>query len=428
MRTALSSALGPLLLAGCMSTGYDRPAPRPSAPLAPADHPSMQVVVHQDRQEIEVLMGPMDVPPMTGDHHAMDHGDGHDGMYSPMAVFSWPVDTGLKGFRLAAYDAQGRRLPRDVFHHVIGVHFDRRQLVYPVAERLFGFGSETPDIRLPGGLVMPVASGDSVGLYAMWNNTTGETIRGVYMQVLLPYADDDAEVEHAMPVYFDTNNNVGGKTSFDLAPGVTTKAYEFTVPVGGGILAASGHLHDYGRELRIENAESGDVLFRLHPETGPGGEVVAVEQRIFRKFFMLLDDRVRLEPGVRYRVVGEYLNPTDRTIPDGGMAHVVGLFVPDDLARWPGLDRTTSAYQTDVDALPPRVDQGAHRHTGKDSRKPGGPMFCPLPTLRLSAAAACPGGCRALAPSFRRPPGRRSGRCPPARPRSRGRGPPPGPP
>lgn len=372
MRHALTPLLSALVLGGCMSTGYDGPAPRPTAALSPAAQPAMQVTVHPDRREIEVLLGPVDVPPMAGDHHAMDHGDDHAGMYSPMAVFPWPVDAGLKGFRLAAWDASGRPLSRDVFHHVIGVNFDRRQLVYPVAERLFGFGSETPDIRLPGDLTIPVETGDSVGVYAMWNNTTGETLRGVYMQVLLPYAPPGDDVEHAMPVYFDTNNTVGGKTSFDLAPGLTTRAYEFSLPVGGGLLAASGHLHDYGRELRIENVETGEVLFRLHPETGPTGEVVAVEQRIFRKFFMLVDDRVRLEPGVRYRVVGEYLNPTGETLADGGMAHIVGLFVPDDLSRWPALDRSTSAYRIDVEALPPRVDEAGHRHTGMGHGSGGG--------------------------------------------------------
>ncbi len=36
--------------------------------------------------------------------------------------------------------------------------------------------------------------------------------------------------------------------------------------------------------------------------------------------------------------------PTGMTIPDGGMAHIVGLFVPDDLTLWPKLDRSTDVY------------------------------------------------------------------------------------
>ncbi len=36
--------------------------------------------------------------------------------------------------------------------------------------------------------------------------------------------------------------------------------------------------------------------------------------------------------------------PTGMTIPDGGMAHIVGPFVPDDLTLGPKLDRSTDVY------------------------------------------------------------------------------------
>ena len=137
---------------------------------------------------------------------------------------------------------------------------------------------------------------------------------------------------------------IGGRTSFDLTPGRSLQSYEFELPVGGGLLAASGHLHDYGRELRIEEAATGRVVTRLKAELDPEGHMVAVEQRVYRRFFNLFDARIRLEAGVRYRVVGEYDNPTGMTIPDGGMAHIVGLFVPDDLTLWPKLDRSTDVY------------------------------------------------------------------------------------
>ncbi|MDT8341990.1 MAG: hypothetical protein RQ751_10800 [Longimicrobiales bacterium] len=365
MHTKHSIWIVALAAAGCMSTGYKGVPATPVDQLRAGAEPAARVSVDAERKEIEVLIGPFDVPATEPgmDHHAMDH-SAHEEMYSPMAVFRWPVDPGLKGFRLAAYSADGTRLPRDLFHHVIGVNFGRRQLVYPVAERLFGFGTETPDVKLPGALEVPVARGDSIGVYAMWKNETGVPLHDVYMQIILPYAEGDRMGEAALPVYFDTNNNIGGKTSFDLPPGRYAEAFEFEVPVGGGLLAASGHLHDHGQELRLENAETGEVLFRLLPERDAQGRVVAVEQRIFRRFFKLMDARVRLEPGVRYRVVGVYDNPTGEVIPDGGMAHVVGLFVPDDLNRWPALDPNDRFFQEDAGALPPVLGAPEHDHSG----------------------------------------------------------------
>jgi hypothetical protein len=60
-------------------------------------------------------------------------------------------------------------------------------------------------------------------------------------------------------------------------------------------------------------------------------------------------------------VVGVYDNPTAEIVSDGGMAHIVGLFVPDDLDEWPTVDRTDTDYLVDVGALPPPIED-AHVH------------------------------------------------------------------
>ncbi len=349
--------------AGCVSMSYDQPIGAPTAPMLGGIPAAVRATIHGDRHELEILVGPFHMPAMSA---GADHHPGHDAMYSPLVVLPWPVDGGLTGVRVATYTADGTPQPRDIIHHVIGVNFDRRQLVYPVPERLFGFGPETPDIKLPGFLEIPIQWGDSIGVYAVWSNTTGQALEDVYLQVVLHYAPPGRDREPALPIYLDTNNNIGGRTSFDLTPGRSLQSYEFELPVGGGLLAASGHLHDYGRELRIEEAATGRVVTRLKAELDPEGHMVAVEQRVYRRFFNLFDARIRLEAGVRYRVVGEYDNPTGMTIPDGGMAHIVGLFVPDDLTLWPKLDRSTDAYWLDLTSLPPRL--GGHGPSMRSGR------------------------------------------------------------
>lgn len=359
MRAALAAA--PALLAlGCVSTGYDRPITPPPNAMLRAQEPTAHVSVREERGEIEVVAGPFRVPASehAGNHH--EHAS-NEAMKSPMIVVPWPVDAGLAGFRMAAYTSDGAEQPRELLHHLIAVNFSRRQLVYPVPERLFGFGTETPDIKLPGFLEVPLEPGDSLGVYAMWNNTTGEAIDDVYVQVVIPYATGEREREQGLPIYIDVNNNIGGKTSYDLPPGRSEKAFEFELPIGGGLLAASGHLHDYGVELRLEDAETGRVITRLEPERDEEGRVIAVEQRIYRRLFKLLDARIPLEAGRRYRIVGVYDNPTGEPIRDGGMAHIVGLFVPDDAGRWPELDPNERAYRADVEALPAPLGE-AHVH------------------------------------------------------------------
>ncbi len=258
--------------------------------------PTARVTIREYRHELEIVASPFHIPAMSA---GADHHPGHDAMYSPLVVFPWPVDGGLTGVRVATYTADGTPQPRDVIHHVIGLNFDRRQLVYPVPERLFGFGTETPDIKLPGFLEIPIQWGDSIGVYAVWNNTTGQALEDVHLQVVLHYAPPGRDREPALPIYLDTNNNIGGRTSFDLTPGRSLQSYEFELPVGGGLLAASGHLHDYGRELRIEEAATGRVVTRLKAELDREGHIVVVEQRVYRRFFKLFDARIRLEAGVR---------------------------------------------------------------------------------------------------------------------------------
>jgi hypothetical protein len=354
MKAALG--LAPLLLlAGCISTGFDGPIPTPARAMLSGSEPRAHVTVDAAKREIQVLAGPFHVPAAPMTMAGMGQDPEQDGDLTPMIMLPWPVDAGMAGFRMAAYSSDGTPQPRALLHHLIAVNFGRRQLIYPVPERIFGFGAETPDVKLPSFLEVPVARGDSIGLYAMWNNTTGAALDGIFLQVVIPYADESRHPEHVLPFYFDTNNNIGGETWFDLPPGRSVHSYEFEVPVDGGLLAASGHLHDYGVEVRLEEVATGRVLTKLEADKSPDGHVTGVEQKIYRKFFELFDARIPMKAGVRYRVVGVYDNPTGKVIPDGGMAHMVGIFAPDDPSKWPKLDRDNAAYQADVSTLPPRL-------------------------------------------------------------------------
>jgi hypothetical protein len=57
-------------------------------------------------------------------------------------------------------------------------------------------------------------------------------------------------------------------------------------------------------------------------------------------------------------VVGEYDNPTGETLVKGAMAHMVGLFVPDDMTKWPAIDASDPTYQKDLASLQVRGSGG----------------------------------------------------------------------
>jgi hypothetical protein len=69
-----------------------------------------------------------------------------------------------------------------------------------------------------------------------------------------------------------------------------------------------------------------------------------------RHLFGIWGDGLKLEANHRYRLIGEYDNPTGEPL-ERVMAHMVGLFVPDDMSQWPSIDPTDPDYRRDLASL-----------------------------------------------------------------------------
>lgn len=317
-----------------------------------------RVTVDSARRLVVVYAGPYHVPAAEAGHHDLPHDMvGHT---ERLVEFDWPIEGWLRGFMISLHDETGRELPRDLMHHLIGYNLDRRPLIHPGVERLFGAGLETKDVIVPEALGVPVRLGSNLGFHPTWHNETGADIHGVFVRVVLPYTPyrpEGVRIE-GLPFHAEVNFSVNASTAFDLPPGRSEHTFEFEVPLAGGIIGAGGHMHDYGIAMRLEDLDAGRTLFVLRGKRDRDGKLLAMEQRVFRKWFNLKDARVRLEPGRRYRVVGEYDNPTGETIPFGAMAHIVGMFAPDDLSHWPDLDRDDPIVRLDVAVLRGEIPRG----------------------------------------------------------------------
>ncbi|MEE8146920.1 MAG: hypothetical protein V3T24_04900, partial [Longimicrobiales bacterium] len=229
------------------------------------DDPSLEVTVDSVAQEVVIRGGPFHVPatavqaedaPMN--HHSHDAGD-----RSPIMKIEWPIEGWLRGFSLRLKERDGTALPSALVHHFVAVNFDRRQLVYPVMERLFAVGPETADVLLPPIVGIPLDPGQQLGFHAMWSNTLGRDL-DAYVELRIPYLSSTQEPQfQVLPLYLDVNNVIGETSTFDLHPGVNEKTFEFMVETPGKILMVGGHLHDYGEWVRLEDVESGEVLVEV---------------------------------------------------------------------------------------------------------------------------------------------------------------------
>jgi hypothetical protein len=328
--------------------------------------PTVRVTVDSSRHELTISSGPFDLPnmPPMEDHAMMDLGMSHD---TRLQRFEWPVNGWFRGFRVELVDGKGRAVPPHVMHHMIMVNYSRRQLLYSAAERLMGTGAETEAASVPKTIGVPMKPGMKLGMYIAWHNDTGEDLEGVYLNLVMLWTPKNQNPQplNALPIYMDVNLTVGGYNTFDVPPGKSSKAYEFTLPVGGRLLAVGGHMHDYGSRVRLEDAETGKLLTQVKAERDAQGKLVKVS----RKLFGVSGDGLRLKARHRYRIVGDYDNPTGKLRVKGAMASMVGLFVPDDMKRWPTIDPRDPAYQRDLASLEVRgagrEKMEEHHHGGK---------------------------------------------------------------
>jgi hypothetical protein len=134
-----------------------------------------------------------------------------------------------------------------------------------------------------------------------------------------------------------------GPHSYDLPPGHSYKSWQASPAVAGRILEIGGHLHKYGAEIRLDDVTTGRTLWRAAPAVDASGEVVGVPEQ---GYWWRLG--LRLEKDHIYRATAVYDNPTGKTIPDGAMGALGGVFLPDRIDAWPAVDRTTAEYQRDV--------------------------------------------------------------------------------
>ncbi len=340
------------ILAAILATG----------PTQALTEPKVSVVVDSSRKELVITAGPFELPnmPPMEDHSMMDLGMSHD---TPIQRFQWPIEGWLRGFELELEDGQGNPVPREVIHHMIMVNFSRRMLLYQGPERLMGAGTETEDIKVPKTIGVPMKPGMDLGMYVAWHNDTGKDLHGVQMKLKMLWTpkNQNPQPVNALPIYMDVNLTVGVSNTFDVPPGKSQKAHEFTLPVGGRLLGIGGHLHDYGVRVRLEDAETGKVLTVVEATRDSAGAVTGVSRRLFG----VSGEGLKLKGNHRYRVVGEYDNPTGKTLVKGAMAHMAGLFTPDDMSRWPKIDEANPAYQRDMASL-------QARGSGEDGNEQGG--------------------------------------------------------
>jgi hypothetical protein len=314
---------------------------------------TVRVVTDSARQEIVLSVGPIDIAAKTPYNH---HGA------ESYHVIEWPVAGWMRGYRVDLVDSAGGLLPRALLHHAGMANMDRRQVAYPIAERVFAAAHETAPVVLPKSMGLPLSTGQRMVLYYGLVNPDTIAITGAVLQVRIPWADAGTRgITGILPFYANARPLSAETISFDVPVGRSETASEFTVSTDGWLRVVGGHLHDHGVELRIEDAEGNKVLARVRGKRADGGRLVDVS----RARFPLKRRGLRLRANHRYRVVAVYDNATGDVIKGGAMGFVAGAFIPENVAMLERVDVNDVAYARDARTLlgaRASAAAGAHSH------------------------------------------------------------------
>lgn len=301
-------------------------------------------------REMVITVGGLTIAPATPyDHHPSES----------YHIINWPTTGWVTGYEIELLDSTGAVLPRNMLHHAGIANVDRRQIAYPMAERMFAAAHETRPVRLPDGFGVHIAEHQRLVLYYALVNPGKDSIAGATLRVRLRWASARAGLTTVLPFYASAKDDTRESISFDIPPGRSETSAEFSLPSGGWLRALGGHLHDHGVELRLEDAETHKVLARLASRRTADGRLRAMA----RTMFPFKRNGLRLDANRRYRVVAVYDNPTGAVIRGGAMGFLAGAFTPRDIGGFGTVALSDERFVRDVQKLTAqREAPAAHAH------------------------------------------------------------------
>ncbi len=303
-----------------------------------------------------VRLGPVRLP-ANAEHHDVDQ----------MALKTWrmPKAGWLRGYRVEMVDGQGNLLPQQLLHHAEMVDLERRDLLRAALNRITSAGKETSALMLPTTLGYPVREGQELGINAMLANPTGTEYREAYLRATLTVTPQGTpNVRPVMSLYAETAYDSTGDSDFDLPPGESNKVVEFSVPMAGQVLGVGGHMHDYGTRFVVVRGGTGDTIYNAVPRLDSAGAVAGMPQ------VPMFGRSLHLASGDRFVMTVFYNNTSGRLLEKAGMGTFGMVFVPDDLAQWPALDRNDPGVKRDLaglqSAMQHEMRQGMQMHHHND--------------------------------------------------------------
>lgn len=284
-------------------------------------------------QTLTVRVGPINLPAHS-DHHALAQ--------PPDLFLIIPVDGWLTAYHPRMIDDAGHPVPKHVLHHVAFWNTVRSDFLCPnKPEHIFGAGGEMNDWSALPGYGYRVRKGDRIRISTMVHNPSDTSFPKAYLEVNVEYrrlSQNGPKLNNVYPAWFDVQRC--GSSGYDLTPGKSTKTGDFNVAYTGTLLGVGGHLHDYGRQLVLENETRKEQIAVLDANLDGQGRVLSIPIANF-----LDRGGYTLNRGEVVKVTATYDNTTGKELPEGAMGIVVGYFLPANDRAMAGLAKRQGAQE-----------------------------------------------------------------------------------
>jgi hypothetical protein len=255
----------------------------------------------------------------------------------PDVYWTIALDGWLLAYAPRLVDANGNAVPGTVLHHTAFWNTNRADFLCPnKEEHIFGAGGEMTNWAQVPGYGYRVEKGDKIRIETMVHNPTDTSYDKVYLEVSIPYQDAaaGAALKNFYPAWMDAKSC--GNSGYDLPAGKSEKTGTVAVKYSGVLLGVGGHMHDYGKEIVLQDTTRKETVASLEAKVDEQGHLVSMPTVMFF-------DRggYKFAAGDILKIDATYDNPTGKLLRDGAMGIVVGYFVPSDDSVMAALRRNT---------------------------------------------------------------------------------------
>ena len=284
-----------------------------------------------DGHTILVRIGPMNLPAHTS-HMKMPQ--------PPDLEWQIPIDGWLLAYSPKLVDANGNSVPGRVLHHTAFWNENRADFLCPnKEEHIFGAGGEMTNWAEVPGFGYRVQMGDTIRVETMIHNPTDTAYENVYLEVSIPYREISSgeKLKSVYPTWMDVKSC--GNSGYDLPAGESEQSGTVIVKYAGVLLGVGGHMHDYARQLVLEDATRKETVATLGAKVDENGQLLSMPTVLFI-------DRggYKFAAGDVLKISASYNNTTGKLLRDGAMGIVVGYFVPADDSAMAALRRKPAAH------------------------------------------------------------------------------------